>query len=242
MAPTRGPQSGGTKVTITGTNLAGATAVKFDALPASVIANTANQLVVVSPPGSGTAQVTVTTTGGTSNPKPFSYYPSGNAHSLNPNAGPTDGGNVITIHGAQLTTAAEVRFGTLLALPLIISDQQISVAVPPSDAPGTVPVTVTTAGGLTTETLSYTFVDPPLASGLTTTSGPAAGGNVIDITGRNLSSATLVTVNGVTAQYSIGSDTVLGVIIPPSPVTGPVDVTVTTAGGTSTLPGSYTYT
>ncbi|MEV7471811.1 IPT/TIG domain-containing protein [Streptomyces kronopolitis] len=242
MAPTLGPQSGGTKVTITGTNLTGATSVKFGSIFATIIANTANQVIAVSPPGSGVAAVTVTTAGGTSNPKPFNYYPSGNAHSLSPVAGPTLGRNLITIQGAQLATASQVLFGTVPALPLIVSDQQITVAAPPAVTSGPVHVTVTTAGGLTTETLTYTYIDPPQLTGLSTTTGTSFGGNVIDLTGRNLATTTKVTFNGVIAQYSIGSDTVLAAVVPPSPTTGPADVTVTTAGGTTTLPGAYLYT
>ncbi|MEU8783621.1 IPT/TIG domain-containing protein [Streptomyces sp. NPDC048637] len=242
MAPTLGPQSGGTKVTITGTNLTGITSVKFGSISATVIANTANQVIAVSPPGSGVAAVTVTTAGGTSNPKPFSYYPSGNAHSLSPTAGPTLGRNLITIQGAQLATASQVLFDAVPALPLIVSDQQITVAAPPAITPGPVHITVTTAGGHNTETLTYTYINPPLLTGLSTVTGTSFGGNTINLTGRNLATTTKVTINGIIAQYSIGSDTVLAAIVPPSPTTGPADVTVTTAGGTTTLPGAYTYT
>ncbi|MFI9649801.1 IPT/TIG domain-containing protein [Streptomyces sp. NPDC052040] len=241
MAPTLGPQQGGTKVTITGTGLAGATSVKFNAVAAPILASTANRIVVATPPGVGTAQVTVTTPGGTSNPKPFTYYPSGSASSLTPAAGPTVGRNTVTIDGSKLATANAVLFGTLLAPPLIVSDQQITAAVPPATGPGVVPVTVTTAGGLATKTLTYTYVDPPALTGLSTTTGSQFGGNVTDLTGRNLGTATYVTFNGVNALFSTGSDNTLAAVVPPSPTTGTVDVTVTTAGGTSTLPGAYTY-
>ena len=159
-----------------------------------------------------------------------------------PGAGPTAGRNVITIRGAQLATATQVLFGSVPALPLIVSDQQITVAVPPGVTPGCVPVTVTTAGGLTTGTLTYTYVDPPQLTGLSTTTGSAFGGNVIDLTGQNLATTTKVTFNGAVAQFSIGSNTVLAAVVPPSPTTGPADVTVTTAAGTPTLPGAYLYT
>ncbi|MEU3347520.1 IPT/TIG domain-containing protein [Streptomyces sp. NPDC006700] len=242
MAPTLGPQSGGTKVTITGTNLSGVTAVQFGTSSAAVIANTPNKVVASSPPGSGTAPVTVTTAGGTSNPKPFQYYPSGHASSLSPAAGPTAGRNIVTINGALLATATQVLFGTLLAVPQVVSDQQLTVDVPPAASPGTVPVSITTAGGLTTGRLSYTYVDPPQFGGLSATSGPVAGGTVVDLTGKNLTTTAAVSFNGVFAQFSIGSDTVLAAIVPPGSAPGPVDVTVTTAGGSATLPDAYTYT
>ncbi|WP_406384629.1 IPT/TIG domain-containing protein [Streptomyces sp. NBC_01618] len=242
MAPTLGSQSGGTKVTITGTALAGATAVQFNGISTSIIANTANRILVATPPGFGTAQVTVTTSGGTSNPKPFTYYPSGTASSITPAVGPTAGRNTVTIDGSQLATANSVLFGTLLAPPLIVSDQRITAAVPPAPSAGVVPITVTTAGGLTTKTLTYTYVDPPELTGLSTTTGTHAGGNVIDLTGRNLGTVTNVAFDNVNALFSVGADNTLAAVVPPSPISGPVDVTVTTAGGTSTLPAAYTYT
>ncbi|MFC6486135.1 IPT/TIG domain-containing protein [Streptomyces goshikiensis] len=146
------------------------------------------------------------------------------------------------MNGSKLATANAVLFGTLLAPPLIISDQQITAAVPPATGPGVVPVTVTTAGGLATETLTYTYIDPPALTGLSTNTGSRFGGNVTNLTGRNLGTATNVAFNGVNAQFSTAADNTLAAVVPPSPTTGPVDVTVTTVGGTSTLPGAYTYT
>jgi Cellulase (glycosyl hydrolase family 5)/IPT/TIG domain len=67
VAPTSGPAAGGTPVTITGTNLTGATAVKFGTAPATTfVATSATQITATSPPGSGTVDVTVTTAGATS--------------------------------------------------------------------------------------------------------------------------------------------------------------------------------
>lgn len=242
MAPAIGPQSGGTKVTITGSGLAGATSVKFNGVSTPIIANTANRILVASTPGIGVAQVTVTTPGGTSNPKPFGYYPSGSAALISPNVGPTAGRTIVTIDGSLLATANSVLFDTLLAPPLIVSDRQITAAVPPAAGPGVVPVTITTAGGLTTKTLTYTYVDPPALTGLSASAGAHVGGNVIRLTGLNLGTATQVVFNGVNALFSIGADNTLAAVVPPSPNTGTVDITVTTAGGTSTLPGGYTYT
>jgi hypothetical protein len=66
ITPTSGPASGTNTVTITGTNLTGATTVNFGtvAVPASVIS--ATEVVAGAPAGSGTVDVTVTTPFGTS--------------------------------------------------------------------------------------------------------------------------------------------------------------------------------
>src|SRR5262249_59550933 len=65
--PNTGPASGGTSVTITGTNFSGATAVRFGRNAAgSFTVNSATQITATSPAGIGTVDVTVTTEAGTS--------------------------------------------------------------------------------------------------------------------------------------------------------------------------------
>jgi hypothetical protein len=67
LSPTSGPTAGGTTVTITGTNLSGATKVSFGTAAATTVNVTSpTSLSATSPAGSGTVDVTVTTAGGTS--------------------------------------------------------------------------------------------------------------------------------------------------------------------------------
>ena len=67
ITPGNGAPAGGTVVSITGTNLATATAVYFGAVAATVFASlSATQVVADAPAGTGTVHVTVTTAGGTS--------------------------------------------------------------------------------------------------------------------------------------------------------------------------------
>ncbi len=67
VKPNSGPAGGGTSVTITGANLAAASAVKFGASNAtSFTAHSASSITATSPAGAGTVDVTVTTGGGTS--------------------------------------------------------------------------------------------------------------------------------------------------------------------------------
>ncbi len=69
LRPDSGPQAGGTAVTIRGSNLEGATAVDFGAVPASEYEVRSSDVVVaVAPPGEGSVEVTVTTPNGTSAP------------------------------------------------------------------------------------------------------------------------------------------------------------------------------
>ena len=67
ISPNTGPAAGGTPVTITGTNFTGATAVRFGSTrPTSFTVNSATSITATSPAGSGTVDVTVTNSGGTS--------------------------------------------------------------------------------------------------------------------------------------------------------------------------------
>ncbi|MFC1910514.1 Ig-like domain repeat protein, partial [Chloroflexota bacterium] len=67
ISPTSGPEAGGSSVTITGTNLSGATAVDFGtSAAASFSVDSATQITATSPAGTGTVDITITTPGGTS--------------------------------------------------------------------------------------------------------------------------------------------------------------------------------
>ncbi len=80
VAPDIGPASGGTYVTISGSNLAGATAVTFGSTDTkSFVVSSETSIGAVAPAGSGTVDVTVTTPAGTTPITPadrFVYEPS----------------------------------------------------------------------------------------------------------------------------------------------------------------------
>jgi len=67
ISPAMGPTAGGTVVTISGTNLAGATAVMFGSAAGTISSDSQTQIVAVSPKGAaGTVAVTIVTPLGTS--------------------------------------------------------------------------------------------------------------------------------------------------------------------------------
>jgi hypothetical protein len=75
ITPKTGAETGGTEVTITGTNFTSGSSVSFGATPASMVkVNSAESITAVSPPGTGTVSVTVTTAGGTSAPVPADEF------------------------------------------------------------------------------------------------------------------------------------------------------------------------
>ena len=81
--------------------------------------------------------------------------------------------------------------------------------------------------------LSPTFVPPPRVTSVSVTSGPAAGGTSVTITGTGFTGATAVTFGATpAASFTVNGDTSITAVSPAASA-GTVDVTVTTAGGTS---------
>ena len=161
VTPSSGSTVGGATVVLVGNDLLGATAVSFGGVAAtSFTVNSATQITAVTPPHTaGTAAVTVTTPGGTSNAVDYLYLTLPTLLSLVPDQGPTHAGTVVTVTGTGLTTTTEVRFGSTPVAFTVVSPTQVT-AVTPAGAGGPVSVTVTTAAGASNP-LTYTRVPAP---------------------------------------------------------------------------------
>ena len=150
VSPNKGPETGGTSVTITGANFGGATAVKFGSTSATgvkVVSETSITAVV--PPGTGTLDVTVITPGGTSatgSSDKFSYVPLPAVTKVSPDKGPEAGGTSVTITGTNFSEATAVEFGSAGATSFKVVSATSITAVSPAGT-STVDVTVSTAGG-----------------------------------------------------------------------------------------------
>nr|WP_095877641.1 IPT/TIG domain-containing protein [Streptomyces sp. TLI_235] len=231
ISPNQGSTGGGTTVTITGTSLAGATAVRFGSKPATITANTATSVTCVSPSGAGRVDVTVTTAGGTSSPLSFFYVGAPFKAFLSATSGPVTGGNTITIGGTGLSTATAVTFGANSVTPTVISDSHLDVTVPAAVAVGVVSVSVTTAGG-TNNGFLYTYVEVPIITSLTPDQGTAFGGTDVAIAGSNLTYTDEVRFDGTPASFAAASDNLVLATAPPG-IPGTITVTVHSPGGDS---------
>ncbi|WP_158794951.1 IPT/TIG domain-containing protein [Streptomyces sp. NRRL S-337] len=89
---------------------------------------------------------------------------------------------------------------------------------------------------------TFTYAGPPSITSVTPSLGSTAGGDPILIVGTELGSTQSVTIGGAAAAFGVISNTRIVAVTPPSAVTGPADVTVTTTGGTITAPGAFVYT
>ncbi|MCS5516895.1 IPT/TIG domain-containing protein [Pseudomonas qingdaonensis] len=91
-------------------------------------------------------------------------------------------------------------------------------------------------------TLKVTGATPPLTlTAVSPGSGPAIGGTSVTLTGTNFVGVTDVTFAGVPATNIIVVSPTSITATVPAHTAGPVNVTVTTASGTSTLTNGFTY-
>jgi len=251
ISPTSGPSTGGTSVTINGTNLTGATSVTFGANAATdVTVVSATQITAKSPAGSGVADVRVVTpygTSPTSSADQFTYILPPAVTNLSPNRFPSAGGTTVTITGTAFTDATAVMFGSTAATSFTLNSANSITAVTPSGS-GTGSVLVTTPIGTSASggPSSYTYADAPTVSSISPAAGPTTGGASVVITGTGF-----VTRGGTTVKFGTVSATSVTfnsatqvTAVAPAGSAGAVDVTATTAGGTSATSAAarFTYT
>ncbi len=263
LSRTSGAVEGGTPLTISGTDLANATAVDFGVVPACSFSVNADGTITATSPASyagqaATVDVTVTTPSGTSAiSRPadqFTYTFAPVIAALNLSTGFVAGGTSVTISGDNFSGVTAVTFGSTpadLSTLTYNANGSITVASPPGAA-GTLDVTVTTPNGTSdiSPAGAFTYVNPPVVTGLSLNAGPLASGPEVVITGTDLDGTTAVyfgdlacmnfTVLPQTAappsnQWQIAA-------FPPPAAAGTVDVTVTTAGGTSVTSSQDQYT
>ncbi|WP_218022293.1 IPT/TIG domain-containing protein, partial [Nocardia amamiensis] len=194
------------------------------------------EITAVAPTRTGTAAVTVTGVGGTSDAVVYTFVPAPTLVALDPDSGPETGGNTVTLVGVDLAGASAVHFGGTPATSFtVVSDTEITAVAPAGS--GTVAVTVTTAGGAGNG-VAYVYVPAPTLATVVPGSGPETGGNIVTLTGADLTSTTAVHFGAESSAFTVISDSEISATAPPG--AGVVGVTVTTAGGTSN-PVAYAY-
>lgn len=190
VAPEQGSYEGGQVVTLLGNDLdAGGLAAYFGDLPAlSVSVESRNLARAVSPPGDqGPVDVRVRNVEGMDTlPGAYRYVRAMALSSVEPSAGPVEGGTRITLQGGSFPANPRVFVGALEAAEVVrVSDERIE-AVTPRGTEGSVPVrvidaeapetTITLRGAFTYEgPLSLAVVDPSI--------GARAGGTRVYIRG-----------------------------------------------------------
>jgi hypothetical protein len=216
----------GATVTITGANLTALTDVVFGGVPANsfTVVSATSATAVVGNGASGT--ITIGNAGGTATISGFTYIDPPVITDFTPAA--AGEGMTVTITGNYFTDASQVSFGGKAALSFKVVSPTTITARLTNGSTGI--VSVTTPGGTATKS-GFTFVLTPLITSFRPLiTGP---GGKVTITGSNLSNATSILFGGTAAaSYTVVSPTTIEAIAGAG-TSG--DITVSTAGGTSTL-------
>jgi hypothetical protein len=239
VLPDHGSVNGGTTVAIRGSHIINASAVDFGSTAAENFTFKSNNTIqAISPAGTGTVDITVTTPDGTSTPTSadhFTYVTTPAVQSLSPRGGATTGGNRVTIIGSDLSGATAVDFGSTPATSFNVNSSQSITAVSPGESVGTVDVTVTTPDGTSPVDRAdrFTFaLNVPKVTSVAPDVGPVGGGTQVTITGSGFVKITGVDFGSSAAEtFTVNNGKSITATSPPG--VGEVDVTVTNGKGTS---------
>jgi len=247
VSPSSGPSTGGTSVTISGTNLTGASAVNFGGMPASSFTVDGDtSITATTPAATGTVDVTVTTSGGISSINPsdeFTYNPPPppTVTGISPPSGPS--GTAVAVTGSGFTGATAVDFGSGSPATFTVTSDTSIEATSPSGT-GTVDVTVTNPGGPSTTSTAdqYTYTLPPAPTVTGVSPGSGFNGTSVTVTGTDFTGTTVVDFGSGTPASTFAVDSATTITATAPGGTGTVDITVTTSGGTSTTSTADQYT
>ena len=159
LYPINGPNNGGTLVNINGFDFTTQTHILFgDNLSLSTFF-TNSHINVITPPGNGTVPVVLTNTTDQILLE-FIYLVNPILNYIDPISGPSTGGTIVSLFGANFMGTTSVTFGNMDAPFFVISDKQIN-AISPTNV-GTVAVKVRNLGG-NSNALFFTFILPCLS-------------------------------------------------------------------------------
>ncbi len=240
ISPAKGPVTGGTRVTLTGTGFTGATAVRFgNRAGTGLVVNSGQSITVTSPSGvAGAVHVTVITPAGSSTASTasrFTYLARPNVTAISPASGSATGGTRVVIAGTGFTGTTAVFFGNQAGTSLTVNSGTLIMITSPPNIAGPAYITVTTPGGTSAASPAsqFMYIPPPTVTAISPANGPTTGGTRVTITGTGFSEATAVLFGFQAGTGMIVNSSNRITVTSPSRIAGPVYVTVTTPNGIS---------
>jgi hypothetical protein len=247
VTPNNGPTSGGTSITITGTNFAAGAVVEMVETrrqATNVVVMNSTTITAVTPTGdAGAESVSVTVNGqsGTLTGS-FTYIVEPTVTSVSPNTGPVAGGTSVTITGTNFASGATVTVGSVAATNVVVVSSTSITATTPAGTVGAATVTVTLNGQRGSLASGFTYIGLPTVTSVSPNTGPTTGGAAITITGTNFATGATVTFGGTAATNVVVASSTSITATTPAGSAGAVTVTVTNLGSLSgSLTSGYTY-
>jgi hypothetical protein len=164
---------------------------------------------------------------------------------VTPNVAPTDGGTMVSIYGTGFNEVSAVMFGNIPADTFFVESTETIRAFVPSQAAGTVDISVITSDGVSASTaeqsrFTYTSTAPRIV-GINSNYGPHTGGDPVTIAGTSFYDVTAVTFGSQPAEsfYVLNSYTIMA--ISPASAAVAVNIFVHTTHGTAISEDVYQY-
>ncbi len=169
--------------------------------------------------------------------------------SVTPPSGPISGGNQVILRGAGLVDPPdEIIFGSTPVPPAdiqVLDSTTVLVTVPGSLFGGIVDVIYVNPGPKVCVAVgAYSYANPTCTiTGVTPANGAMPGGNTVLLDGTDFPPAMDVRFGGVfSPSVTVLSSTQVLAVVPPSAVSGVVDIIILGSQGTTcVLPAGYTY-
>ena len=244
ISPSIGKASGGTPITITGSDFLTGATVNLETKPCSNVVVNPTSITCTTPAGmSGAVGITVSNIDGQSATlaSGFTYQNAPTITSISPSTGKASGGTPITITGSDFLTGATVNVGTNLCSNVIVNPTSITCTTP-AGAVGVADISVSnTDGQSVTLSSRFIYLNAPTITSVSPSTGKSNGGTSITITGSDF-------LKGVTVR--VGANPCSNVVVNPISITctaprgaaGVADITViNTDKQSATLASGFTY-
>ena len=152
MTPASGPLAGGTRVTVTGSNLQGGTVAFGTRTLAGTASADGTSLSFVTPAGTGVTPVGIVVATTTVGAGSFAFLPAPTVTALSATRGRTNASTTIAIWGTNFTADTRVVVGSRALTPTVAADGRTLLVVIPAGAAGSAALTVTSPAGSSSPT------------------------------------------------------------------------------------------
>jgi hypothetical protein len=255
VSPASGPTTGGTTITLIGTNFVSGATVRVGGVAATnVVFSSSTQMTARTPAGTaGAKDVVVTNPNGAAATRSgaFTYTTTSTtltATSVSPLSGPTTGGTTITVAGTGFVSGATVSIGGTLATNVTYVSSTRLTARTPAKAAGGYSVVVRNPNGQVANTpVGFTYTSTSTgtltATSVSPLSGPTTGGTTITVNGTGFVSGATISIGGTAATgVTFVSSTRLTARTPAKAAGGYVVQVRNPNGQTANTPTGFTYT
>src|SRR5439155_1298585 len=203
ISPSSGTSSGGTAVTVTGTDFADGATVSLGGTAATNVTVVSSTSLTASTAAhaAGAVNVVVTNSDGQSGTLTGGYTytnPAPAVSAISPSSGTSSGGTAVTVTGTGFAAGATVSLGGTAATNVTVVSSTSLTATTAAHAAGAVNVVVTNSDGQSgTLTGGYTYTNPaPTLCALSPSSGTSSGGTAVTITGTGFAAGATVSLGG----------------------------------------------